>query len=199
MTLVEALLAALLGCVVTAILIGLMVGLAKMGQASELSNALQEAGLAMATIQDDLGQAVQKADPSVPFAVIVKPDRFQLIRAAFQPDGSVTDKLVTYHAVGTPGGNFRLTRTCEGSDRGIPGTFRGVTFGQYEATGGPFVRVTLRVAAVDTAGGDAAAKGSQEAVLSAIVRVMGPEGVDSSLSSWPNLSALKAIELFTSF
>lgn len=193
-TFVEALVALTLALIALGMVFSLYSSTNKMSHMSELSAAMQEGSIAMALLQEDLTQAVQKPDPSVDSAVIVKKTGFQMLRAVFQPDGSISGKLVVYRKEPTPAGNFRIKRTVDGKDTRLPGLYRDVKFSRLgNVAGEPYVRVTLRVATHDVPGQAAIGKASEEAVLSSLVRVMGPEMVGSSILSFPFLGVLNSI------
>lgn len=192
-TVMEALLAAGLGALVLGGMITIFSAIRKMAGVGELAGTLQEAALAMAHIEKDLTQAVQKPDPAVDSPVLVGKDHFQMLRAEFKPDGAIQGKLVAYQAVGTEGGNFRLERRFGSQKSTIPGVFRSVSFAAFDGPGGPFVRVTLVMAVVDTSG-PSSGKGSEEAVLSGLVRVMGPEMIGSQAYGFDLMQSLKTID-----
>lgn len=192
-TFVEALVALLLAVVAFGMMWTLYFSTARMGHMGDLAGAMQEAAIALQILQRDLTQAVQKPDPSVDCAVQIRRNGFQLLRAEFQPDGRISGKLVVFRREATPNGNFRLKRTFDGQDSRLPGLYRDVKFVQLRGAGGPYIRVTLRVATHDVKAADVAGKASEEAVVSALVRVMGPEAVGGSVFSFPFLDLLRNI------
>lgn len=193
-SLIEGLLAVVLGCMVLGVLMALSSSTNKMAAASDISAAMQEGAIALHTIQRDVMQAVPRPDPDKPDAVQTNPNDFQLLRGAFKPDGAVDGQLVVYRKQSTPGRNFRLTRrVASGKEQLVPGLFRSVTFAQLDGAGGPFVRITLRLAAHDAPPKPGPPKASEEAVLSALVRIMGPELGGSPQFSWKFLDLLKLI------
>jgi hypothetical protein len=193
-TLLEALIATVVGMLALAAVVLVLWSVRKMEGAGNVASALQEAALAMSTIQEDLSQAVQKPDPKVDAAVMVKPQSVQLLRGILKNDGTIDAKLVEYRKEKTPAGNFRLLRRYGGAQDRMPGLYRAMQFDQLDGPGGPFVRVTLRVATADVAaekGKDAG--GLEETVLTALVRVQGPEMAGSKAFGWSFLSLLKLI------
>jgi hypothetical protein len=192
-TLVEAIVALGIGLVAIVAILMIFFSIGKMSHVSDLSGALQDAALAMAIIQKDLTQAAQKPDPKAEGTVVVLPQAFQLLRAQLRPDGSVDGKLVVYQKEPTSGKHFRLRRAFGRERSLLPGVFRSVRFQQLEGAGGPFVRVTLRVSTHDAAEGARPPKASEEAVLSSLVRVMGPEMAGSKSFTWSFMSLLKLI------
>lgn len=197
-TLVETVVATAVGVLVAMAMAGLFQSMRKMSHASDLAGTQQEAALAMANIHRDLTLAVQKPDPKSAGPVVVKPDAFQVLQNKIERDGTVRAKLVVYKAEPTPGGNLKLRRRSDGEDRLMPGTYTAISFQQLEGSGGPFVRVTLRMSVHDTAGADAS-KGSESAVLTALVRCSGPELVTSTMFSWSFLDSLRGIDFVKDF
>lgn len=193
-TLVEALLATVLALMALSAVLMILFSVRKMESAGDLAGALQEASLAMAVIQEDLSQAVQKPDPSVDTAVQVSKKSVQLLRGVLKDDGSIDAKRVVYEKEATAGGNFRLLRKYD-SERGfLPGVYRSLRFDQLEGAGGPFVRVTLHLAVTDSSiPVGQSASGLQEAVLTSLVRIQGPEMVGSRAFGWSFMSLLKLI------
>jgi hypothetical protein len=189
----EVLLAAGIGALVLGGMITIFGAIRKMAGVGELAGTLQEASLALAYIEKDLTQAVQKPDPAVDSPVVVAKDHFQMLRAEFEPDGTIKGKLVVYQVIGTDGGNFRLKRRFGSQESPIPGIFRRVQFASFDGPGGPFVRVTLVMAVTDTAN-PTAGKGFEEAVLSGLVRVMGPEMIGSQAYGFDLMQSLKGID-----
>ena len=126
--------------------------------------------------------------------MIVLPDSFQLLRAKLQPGGAISGELVVYKKIANPGGGFRLKRQVGSTKSFIPGVFNDVKFAQFEGDGGPFVRMTLKVSAhpSDSPPGEQK-RGSDEAVLTTLVRVQGPEMVGGGGFSWSFMSALLSI------
>jgi hypothetical protein len=192
-TLIEVLVASVVGLLVLGAMAGLMLSVRKMSHASDLSSTMQEASLAMASIHRDLTLAVQKPDPRSDSPVVVKADAFEVLQNKLERNGSVRAKLVTYQAVRSEGGHFRLRRRSDGEERLLPGIYSAISFTELEGAGGPFVRVTMRLSVHDSASADAS-KGSESAVLTALVRVSGPELVNSDFFTWGFLDSLRAIE-----
>jgi hypothetical protein len=188
----EAVLALALGLLVLGAIVTISQAIRKMSHMGDLAGTLQEAAIAMAYMEKDLTQAVQKPDPKFDSPVILGADRFQLLRAVPKPDGSIGGQLVVYRVVASTGGNFRLRRQFVKDEQNIPGLFRAVRFAQLRGPGGPFVRVTLRMMSHDTA--ESTGKGSEEAVLTGLVRVMGPEMVSSRALSFGFMGSLNAID-----
>lgn len=193
-TFVEVLVALTLALIALGLVFSLYSSTNRMSHMSDLSAAMQEGAIAMATLQADLTQAVQKPDPLVDSAVLVRKNGFQMLRAEFLPDGSISGKLVVYRKERTGAGNFRVRRTFDGKDSQLPGLYRDVKFARLGSTAGePYVRVTLRVATHDVPGQAAIGKASEEAVISSLVRVMGPEMVGSSVFPFSFLGLLNNI------
>jgi prepilin-type N-terminal cleavage/methylation domain-containing protein len=198
-TLVETVMAVAVGLLALGAMTAMFVGIRKMAGQADIAATLQEGSLAMASLQKDLTQAVQKPDPTLDSAVIVKAGAFQMVRGEFAPDGTVKGGLVVYRTVGTPGGLFRLVRTHNSSERRIPGLFKQIKFVQLRAAGGPYVRVTMKMAAQDTATSAQSTSGSQEAVLTSLTRIQGPEMITATAFSWSQLEALTKIEFLKDF
>jgi len=192
-TCVEILLAVSIGLLVLAGIVVILAMVGRMSRMGEAAGSLQEAALAMALLQKDLFQAVQKPDPTVDTAVVVGSDGFQMVQGRFSRDGSVAGQLVVYRVLPTGTGNFRLRRECDGKARGVPGIFRKILFHRLMAAGGPYVRVTLCVRTRDGDAG-AATAGSDEVVLSSLVRIQGPEMIGSGQLSWGFLDAVKGVD-----
>jgi type II secretory pathway pseudopilin PulG len=191
-TLVEALVATALGCIVLAGILAFTQGARQMAQSGDLAGALQEAALAMLTIERDLLQAVQKPDPKVREVVMVTQKSVRMIRGRVKADGSIGGQLVVYRKEKTPAGNFRLLREEGGQQRRLPGLFRLAGFETLEGAGGPFVRVTLVVVSHD-ASPAANPSGSEQAILTSLVRVVGPESIDTEMFDWNFLDELKSV------
>jgi type II secretory pathway pseudopilin PulG len=179
-TLVEVLMALAVGIIAIAAILMIFLSVRKMEHAGDLSGALQEAALAMATIQKDLVQAVQKPLPGVTSAVLPTSDGWCMIRGVMKPDGSIEGTPVQYRRVYTQQQNYRIERKIGTDLHTLPGLYRNVDFKGLKGAGHPFVRVTLHLATHDVKIAPGKAKGSEEAVLSSLVRIQGPEGAGSS-------------------
>lgn len=193
-TLLEAVLVVAIAALLIATLMTIYFSTNRMAHYGDLSAALQEGSLALALIQDDLSQAVQKPDRNVSGAVMVLPNAFQLLRAKLGPGGSISGELVVYKKMPNPSGGFRLKRQVGAAKAFIPGIFNEVQFEQFEGDGGPFVRMTLKVSAhASEATPGQPRKGSDEAILTTLVRVQGPEMVGSGGFAWSFMSSLLTI------
>jgi hypothetical protein len=194
MTVLEALLATVLGLAALAAALMILFSVNRMEGAGDVAGALQDAALAMATIQEDLSQAVQKAEPSSSGTVVVSKNSVQLLRGILKKDGSVDAKLVVYQKEATANGNFRLKRTFDGKSSHLPGVYRAVGFVQLAGPGGPYVRAILHVAVKDNRrAADASASGLEEVVRTTLVRVQGPEMAGSLGFKWSFLSLLNVV------
>lgn len=193
-TLIEAVLVVAIAALLIATMMTVYSSTNKMAHYGDLASALQEGSLALAMIQDDLSQAVQKPDKNVAGAVIVLPNSFQLLRAKLQPGGAIAGELVVYKKIANPAGGFRLKRQVGSNKAFVPGVFNDVQFAQFDGDGGPFVRMTLKVSAhqTDTPAGQEK-QGSDEAVLTTLIRVQGPEMVGGGGFSWSFMSGLLTI------
>lgn len=192
-TLIEVLVALMVGLGALGAIFTIFFSVRKMEHAGDLSGSLQEAALAMAIIHKDLTQAVQKPAPGVTSAVRPTADGFQLIRGVLKPDGSIQGLQVQYRKVFTPQGNYRMERKVKTALSSLPGLYRSVEFIGLNGAGGPFVRVTLHLAVHDTAAGPGGPKGSEEAVVSSLVRIQGPEMVGSTSFPFSFMSALMGL------
>lgn len=193
-TVAEALVALSIALVALALMLGIFSATRRMTQSGDLAAALAEAAIALQILHRDLAQAVQK--PGAPDARIVylARDVARFVRGEPGPEGSVRGKLVTYRREKTAAGYFRIVRNVGGEESPLPGTYSAARFQMLPGTGGPFVRVTLHVVARD-AKPAGPAKGSDEAVLTTLVRVAGPEMLGAPGMLWPFLEELKAIRI----
>jgi hypothetical protein len=191
-TVAEVLVALAIGFAVLAAILGIFQAIRRMSHMGDLAGTLQEAAMAMAYIEKDLSQAVQKPDPKFDSAVIVGKDYFQMLKAECKPDGAIAGQLVIYQTLVSPGGNLRLRRRQGAEGRAIPGLFRQVSFQQLKGPGGPYVRVTLTLATHDVTA--TTGKASEEAVVTGLVRVMGPEMVGSKAYSFGFMEGLNEIK-----
>lgn len=108
-------------------------------------------------------------------------------------DDALTGRLIVYHRVKTAAGNWKLMRRKDGKDEPLPGAYSRVRFDLVNATGGPFVRVTLHVLARDLAAvGDRGA--SEEAVLTSLVRAAPAEMLGSPLFDWTFLDGITSVK-----
>ena len=76
----------------------------------------------------------------------------------------------------------------------LPGLYRFIRFASLKGAGGPFVRVTLRVATHDVASSEGRA--SEEGLISALVRVMGPERLGTKGYDFDFMNGLNSIDFF---
>ena len=197
-TLVEGLVAAAIGLLILGAMADLFLSIRRLTHAGDLSATLAEASLAMAQMHRDLSLAVSRPDQAANTPVLVGRSSFQLLQCALDPGGAVRAKVVMYRSLPTGGGNFRLSRSSDGEQHTLPGIYRSVEFASLRASGGPFVRVTLRLSVHDTASADPA-RGAEEAVVTALVRVAGPEMVSSDFFSWSFLDSLKSLKFGEAF
>ena len=195
-TLVETLVSVAVGLACLAIMITLFTATRRMTNVGDLSSALSQASIAMEILHRDLSQAVQKPVPTVDRIVfpLKTNDGFRFIRGERRDDGTLTGKLVSYQRERTSAGNFRLVRRIDAQEDRLPGTFSAIKVGTFKATGGPFLRVTLHVVARDVTS-SSPAQGSDEAVLTTLVRVAGPEMIQSGLLEFKFMEALKSIDI----
>lgn len=169
-TMAEATVALGIGLLVIGAILMVFVSIGKMTRSSGLSGAMQEAALAMAIVQKDLMQAVQKPDPKADSPVLTLPTSFQMIRGTLRPDGSITGERIVYRKEpATP--PYRLRRQVGEQSALLPGVFKDLRFAEVEGKGGPFVRVLMRLEVNEG--------GKQECLLSSLVRVSGPEYIQS--------------------
>jgi hypothetical protein len=196
-TLLEGIVAAVIALLIFGAMMDLFLSIRRMSHAGDLSATLAEASLAMAQMHRDLAMAVSRPGQETNSPVLIGPSSFQLLQNQLDPGAAVRAKVVMYRAVATGTGNFRLQRSCEGEQRMLPGIYRSIEFVSLRATGGPFVRITLRLSVHDTKG--VAGKGSEEAVVTALARVAGPELVSSDFLSWDFLDGLKSLQFGEAF
>ena len=195
-TLVETLVAAAVGVGCLAIMVTLFTATRKMSNVGDLSAAMGEASIALEILHRDLSQAVQKPVPTVDRIVFPSKanDGFRFILGERRDDGVLTGRLVQYRREQLASGKFKLVRQIDAQVDRLPGTFSAIKVGTFKATGGPFLRVTLHVVARDGPAG-APVQGSDEAVLTTLVRVAGPEMIQSGLLEFKFMEALKSIEI----
>lgn len=194
-TLVEALVATVVGLAVLTAVISLFVATRRMSNAGDLSSAMAEAAMAMETLHRDLIQAVQKPDPGIDRIVFVSREAAQFIRGERRADGVLVGQLVVYRRepAAAPG-HFRLIRRLGAVESRLPGTYSSAAFASFSGTGGPFVRVTLHAVARDVETGQPR-QGSDEAVLTSLIRVAGPEMIESPLHRVKAMDELEKVEL----
>jgi type II secretory pathway pseudopilin PulG len=194
-TLIEMMVAAAVGIGCLSIMITLFTMTRRMSNAGELSAALSEAAMAMEILHRDLSQAVQKPDPAVGRVVfpLKSGDGFRFIRGE-RRDGVLAGTLVTYEREKLPSGRLRLVRRIDSRTTHLPGTYSAIRVKEARPTGGPFLRVTLHVLAREIPAG-APVSPSDEAVLTSLVRVAGPEMVQSPLLEFKFMEELKKVEL----
>jgi prepilin-type N-terminal cleavage/methylation domain-containing protein len=199
-TLLEVLVAAALGLSALAVAFALFVSTRRMSGAGDLGKAMADASIAMEYIHRDLIQAVQK--PGEDQLVFVAPETAaaQFLVAELRADGSLTARPVLYRREPAGPSAFRLVRRDAGRESALPGTYSHVGFktlvvGEDPSVirGRTFVRVTLHARARPESG--AAATGSDEAVLTSLVRVAGPEMLNMPTMRWRFLDALRSVEL----
>ena len=202
-TLVEALVATAIACLVIGGAIGLFVATRRMSNAGDLSSAMADAAMAMETIHRDLIQAVQKPDPAIDRIVYISKTKeaWQFIRGEKTADGKLTGQVVVYRKQPTGvAGHFRILRrlgSAEGKLPGVYSEFSCYSFGADPArpvSGGPFLRVTLRAVARNADTGQPK-QSSDEALLTSLVRVAGPEMIETPLRSVKAMEELKKVEL----
>lgn len=197
-TLMEAIVAAAIALLILGAMTDLFLSIRRMSHSGDLSATLAEASLAMAQMHRDLSLAVSRPGQDSNSPVLVGRTSFQLLQNQLDPGGAVSAKVVMYRVVPTGTGNFRLQRTSAGEQRMLPGIYRSVEFVSLRASGGPFVRITLRLSVHDTAS-VTPGTGSEEALVTALVRVAGPELVSSDFLSWDFLDGLKSLQFGEAF
>jgi type II secretory pathway pseudopilin PulG len=195
-TLMEALVAAVIGVVILSAITGIFITTRRMTQSGDLASALSSAAVAMEMLNRDLHHAVQKPDPATERIVVIDKEAgtFRFIRGGQTPAGVLTGEVVTYRREKTAGGHFRLVRTTASSASPLPGVYSDVDVRTFKAVGGPFVRVTLHVVARDAANSDPA-KGADEAVLTSLIRVAPPEMIHSGMLRFKFMDELRKVEL----
>lgn len=197
-TLLEVVVAAALGLSALAVAFTLFISTRRMSGAGDLGKAMADASIAMEYIHRDLLQAVQK--PGQDQLVFVSPETSaaHFLTAEIRPDGTLTARPVVYRR--EPAGPFfRLIRREADRESPLPGTYAHVGFKTLvigddptNVRGRTYVRVTLHARAnADST----ATSGSDEAVLTSLVRVAGPELLNMPTLHWRFLEALSAVEL----
>ena len=194
-TLIEVLVAASIALAVIAAAVGLLTATRKMSNVGDFGSALAEGSIALEILHRDLSCAVQKPDPSVAgvVQVVANPPGLQFILARFD-DAGLSGTRVVYRREKLPTGHFRITRqegTREPSP--LPGTYAKINVETFEGAGGPFIRVTLHVLARDATGGPTS--GIDEAVLTSLIRVAGPEMLNSPSLRFKFMDGLKSVDL----
>lgn len=195
-TLIEIAVASLVGVAVMAGVIGMFGATRRMSNAGELSGAMAEASMAMEVIHRDLIQAVQKPGKDHDRIVYVSKEAAQFLRGERRADGVLTGQLVVYRRQPLGNGYFKMIRKIGAAEGPLPGTYAHAVFESFKGTGGPFVRVTLHVAARNAAPAGPA-QGSDEATLTSLMRVAGPEMLESDLYRWKFMDELKKVELLS--
>lgn len=195
-TLIEIAVASLVGVTVLAGVIGLFMATRRMSNAGELSGAMAEASMAMETIHRDLIQGVQKPGKPYDRVVYVSKEAAQFLRGERRADGTLVAQLVVYRRAPLGNGYFKLMRKIGANEGPLPGTYAHAVFESFKGTGGPFVRVTLHVAARN-APPAGAAQGSDEATLTSLMRVAGPEMLETDLYRFKCMDELKSVELLS--
>ena len=195
-TLVEIVVAATVGLAVLGAALAMFLSTRRMSNAGDLASALADAAIAMETIHRDLIQAVQKPAPDIHKVVFLNKDRdaMQFIRGEQRADGVLVGQLCVYHKEASGGGHFRLVRRLGTDESRLPGTYASILFAQGTPTGGPFVRVTLHALARDAETG-VARQGSEEAVLTSLLREAGPEMIESPLHRVKSMDELAKVDL----
>lgn len=203
-TLLEILVAATLGLAALGAAFALFLGTNRMSGAGDLGKAMADAAIAMEYIHRDLIQAVAK--PGQEQVVVVSPETAtaQFLVGERAPDGSLTAHPVLYRREAAGAGAFRLVRRARDRESALPGSYAHVGFTTLvmgddpaAARGRVFVRVTLHARARASTG--APASGADEAVLTSLVRVAGPELLDAPTLRWTILEGLKSVELLKGF
>ena len=196
-TLIEVLVAAAVGCAVLAATIQMLTSVRRMSNVGDFSAALAEGSLALEILHRDLSCAVQKPDPAITEVVQVSKDQpaMQFLLAKTDANGALTGTRIVYRREQLASGNFRLLRQ-EGTSAAIPipGAFSKVRVETFNGAGGPFIRVTLHVVTRDVAPGSTAG-GLDEAVLTSLIRVAGPEMLNSGIVRFKFMDGLKSVEL----
>jgi len=195
-TLVEVLVAIAVGLTVLAAAVALLGVVRRMTDVGDFSAALAEGAVAMEILHRDLSCAVQKPDPAMPDVVQLADGQpaLQFILGALDGTGALTGTRVVYRREPLPSGNFRLLRVVgDGPPEPLPGVYSHIACDEHDGAGGPFLRITLHVVARDVATGKPG--GKDEAVLTSLFRVKGPEMLHSGLVRFPFLDGLKSVEL----
>lgn len=194
-TLIEAIVAAALGALVLGAMLSMFYASRRMTDIGDLAHALAEASIAMEQMHRDLTQAVKHPDPAVKAVVLISTEgAAQFIHAARDANGQIAGKLVVYRREKTAQGNWRLLRKVGDVEAPLPGTYAAVRMFYYEVGSTPFVRVTLHVVARDQAQVRPAG-GADEAVLTSLVHVTGPEMLDTPFFDWKPIEGLKSVEM----
>lgn len=195
-TLLEVLVASALGLGVLATAFAMFVSTNRMSGAGDLGKAMADASIAMEYIHRDLIQAVQR--PGNEQIVRVSPETAaaQLLVAERDAEGALKAHLVVYRREGS--GTFRLIRRERDRETPLPGTYAHVGFTTLvmgddpaSARGRVFVRVTLHARARPEGG---APTGSDEAVLTSLVRVAGPEMLNAPTLRWDWMDGVKSAD-----
>lgn len=198
-TLLEITVAAALGLSALAVAFSLFISTRRMSGAGDLGKAMADASVAMEYIHRDLTQIVQK--PGQDQLVFVAPETAaaQFLTAEIRPDGSLTAHPILYRREPAGPSFFRLIRREADHESPLPGTYSHIGFKTLvigddasNVRGRTFVRVTLHARANPDA---TATSGSDEAVLTSLVRVAGPELLNMPTMHWRFLDALNSVEL----
>lgn len=177
-TVVEMVVASAIAVLAIGGMIAVYLSIGKMTQAGDLSSTLQEAALAMATIQQDLAQA----RPEGGRGPVVRGAKggFELTQWSLEPGGAVAPVKVRYSLEKTATGRMRVRRERGRESRLLAGLYRSIRFEQLEGAGGPFVRVFLTACSHDLKG-DRPVGAAEETVMTTLVRTAAPELVASKL------------------
>lgn len=191
-TIVETIIAVTLGLIAIIGVVALLLSVTKSTRAGDLANALQEAALALASIERDVMCAASTPDGRV--AVRVSAAELKLALGTFQTDGRVGATLVRYQPEAQQPAGFRIRRTEGSRSWTLPGLLERFRFEELGGAGGPYLRVTLHVAA-PSAQPAVAARGatSEPAVLSGLIRLTGTELAGSRFYSMSFLDDVAAV------
>lgn len=194
-TLMEALVAAVIGVVILSAITGIFITTRRMSQSGDLASALSSASVALEMLNRDLNHAVQKPDPAAERIVVIDKDAgtFRFIRGLQDPAGKLIGEVVTYRREKTAGGHFRLLRESAGASSALPGVYSDIDVRTFKAVGGPFVRITLHTVARDVASSDPA-RGTDEAVLTSLIRVAPPEMIHSGMLRFKFMDELRKVD-----
>lgn len=165
---VEAIIAVAVGTIALGGMIVVWLSVGKMSQAGDVSAGLQEAGLAIATIHEDLSQALPDSTGQV-LREGAGGGAWKVRRSSLANDGGVSVEEITYAREPAGDKAFRLVRTEAGHARALRGTYTAASFRELDAAGGPFVRVSLTV---------------EGTLVTTLVRVARPELSTSKLLDW---------------
>jgi type II secretory pathway pseudopilin PulG len=194
-TLIEAVVASAIGALVLGAMFSMFYASRRMTDVGDLAHALAEASIAMEQMHRDLTQAVKHPDPAVKAVVLISQEgAAQFIHSGRDKDGKLTGKLVVYRREKTAQGNWRMMRKLGDVEAPLPGVYSSIRMFYYEVGSTPFVRVTLHVVARDQAQ-NRPRGGADEALLTSLVHVTGPEMLDTPFFDWKALDGLKSVEM----